>query len=300
MTDLQTSFSPSRRNGLIFHIGVILILGSVGSFCLVSFLQAEETLVILLWMLLTLIFLAPLPLLIYRSYCLLRGFYSLERDGLRIHWGLRAEHIPFSNIEWVRPANEMGFHLPLPFPRWPGSIQGIRKVEDLGEVEFIASERENLLLLATTDRVIAISPADVKAFQRTFQRMVELGSLSPLTSMSSRPTAFWNEIWRDRTAKVFFIVGLALNVILLISMAMMISSHSSLPLGFENTGQPRTAGPPERLLLLPCLSGLAYVFNFLVGVYLFRRENLKIMAYFIWASSLIPPTLFLILLIFLL
>jgi hypothetical protein len=295
--NLPATFAPLRRTGLIFHGALILLLAGLGSISLNMSLQQENTTTILVWMLLALALLAPLPLLLYRGYSLLQAHYTLERDGVRIRWGLRVEDMPLSDIDWVRPASEMGFPLPLPVLNWPGAILGVRTVEGLGEVEFIASERENMLLLATSERVLAISPADPRGFQRTFQRTVEMGSLSPITSYSLKPAAFWTQVWNDRLARILFISGLALNAVLLIAAVLLITSHPILPLGFDSSGQPRTPGPSERLLLLPFLSTLAFIFDLLTGMFFYRRQNFKIMAYFMWVSLLIPPALLIIVLL---
>ena len=66
----------------------------------------------LLYMLIALILLVPLPLLGYRLYALNNAVYILRREGLMIRWGLRREDIPLNSIEWMRPANEIGFRLP--------------------------------------------------------------------------------------------------------------------------------------------------------------------------------------------
>jgi len=44
--------------------------------------------------------------------------------GLRLRWGLRAEDIPLPEIEWIRPASDLGFHLPKPFLSMPGALLG--------------------------------------------------------------------------------------------------------------------------------------------------------------------------------
>lgn len=299
MTGARTSFPPVRRAGLIFHGSVSLFLAIAGGICLFVSLEEGATTPVLPWMLAAVVFLVPLPLLIYQGYSLYRAQYVLERDGLSILWGLRAESMPLSDIEWIRPADELGFHLPLPLIRWPGALIGSRNVEGLGEVEFIASGRQNLLLLATPEKVIAISPEDPKGFQRTFQRMVELGSLSPMTTYSSRAVLFWREVLGNRMAKGLLIGGLALNFLLLISVALRVTSQPRLPMGYDATGNMRAAGPSERLLLFPILSMLIYTVDVLAGMFFFRRHEQKTLAYFTWAGFLIPPLLFIVLVTFL-
>jgi hypothetical protein len=286
-------FYPPRRRGLIFHllVGVILLGGSLG--CLIlAFNQPQEGRFVLL-LLGSVVLFAPLPWVFYRGYALMNAFYRLERDGLRLRWGLRAEDIPLPEIEWVRPVQELGFSLPLPPLIAPGAVLGSRKVAELGTVEFMASEMDALLLVAARDRVFAISPQDGRAFNRAFQRMIELGSLTPLPPYSAQPAAFARRVWDDRPARWFLIAGLILTVLLLIVVALAIPSTPSVSLGFDAQGQPLPPVPAEQLLLLPVLGILIYLVNLLTGIYFYRRESDRAVAFMLWIASAFTPLLFL-------
>ena len=146
-----TVFLPARRKGLIVHIssGTVLLISSITAFWFALQQQAGSTLLLL--MAISIVLLAPLTMVVYRGYALLKASYSLERNGLHLVWGLRYEDIPLADVEWVRPANELGFHLPLPPLAWPGAILGTRTVEGLGLVEFLASDTDNLMLITTPE-----------------------------------------------------------------------------------------------------------------------------------------------------
>ena len=102
-------FEPVRRNGNLFHLGVLLFLISCGIGILwLALNKAQGSLFVTLTILL-LIVIILLPVVTYRAYSLLNARYIVERDGLRLRWGLRLEDIPLSAIEWVRPANEFRF-----------------------------------------------------------------------------------------------------------------------------------------------------------------------------------------------
>ena len=286
-------FYPPRRRGLIFHllVGVILLGGSLG--CLIlAFNQPQEGRFVLLLLGSVGLF-APLPWVFYRGYALMNAFYRLERDGLRLRWGLRAEDIPLPEIEWVRPARELGFSLALPPLIAPGAVLGSRKVAELGTVEFMASEVDALLLVAARDRVFAISPQDGRAFNRAFQRMIELGSLTPLPPYSAQPAAFARRVWDDRPARWFLIAGLILTVLLLIVVALAIPSTPSVSLGFDAQGQPLPPVPGEQVLLLPVLGILIYLVNLLAGIYFYRRESDRPVAFLLWIASAFTPLLLL-------
>jgi hypothetical protein len=289
--EFQTVFPPARRNGLIFHgIAVLVLLGAA----ILVFLQAYQVDVgggFIFGTLAAVVLAAPVPLLLYRGFALAQSSYTLDRDGLRLRWGLRGEDIPLPQIEWVRPAAEMGFRLPLPLFQWPGAVVGRRKVEGLGEVEFIGSDIRLLLLVATPQKIYAISPADGRAFIRSFRQIIELGSLSPLPSYSVLPAAFLQKVWQDRPARLLVLVGLVLTGILFILAGLIIPTRSTVSLGYNALRQPLDPVSADRLLLLPLLGAAAYVGDLFTGLFFYRRDEQRPVAYLLWGSSVLTPFL---------
>ncbi|HZW03756.1 MAG TPA: PH domain-containing protein [Anaerolineaceae bacterium] len=288
-----TRYLPPRRAGLVFHALATAASLTGGISALVAALSGAVGTQFVLFLGLGLLLLVPLPLLLYRGLALFRASYNLERDGLRLNWGLRRQDIPLPEIEWVRPAGELGFHLPLPRLHWPGAILGLRTVPELGPVEFMAASTENMLLLATPDRVYAISPEDPRAFIRAFQRAWEYGSLSPLPAYSARPTAFLEQVWQDRLARIPLLVGLVLTLGLVFFVALLIPTSGPLSLGFDPSGQPFPPGPPERLMLLPVLAAFTLAINLALGLFLYRLRARRPIAYLLWVSSALTPLLLL-------
>ncbi|NPV57327.1 MAG: hypothetical protein HPY76_11745 [Anaerolineae bacterium] len=286
-----STFPPPKRRGLIFHGGAVLFLTGAGGILFVTALAQEAGNYFTLFLVLSILCFAPLPLLIYRGYALLQARYELERDGLRIRWGLRSDDIPLPEIEWVRPAAELGFHLPLPRARMPGAILGNRVVEGLGPVEFVASESDRLLLIATSRRVYAISPDNAKGFVGSFQRIFELGSVAPLEARSSRPAAYLRQVWEDRIARATILTGAALLAVLFVVVGGLIPTREAITLGFDAEGMPMASGAAQRLLLLPVLASFTYIVDLLGGLYLYRRQEQRIIAYLLWGSSAITPLL---------
>lgn len=292
-------FPPTRRTGIIVHIAALLLLGAgVGISLWLAFQQPVGARFVLL-ILLGVVLFVPLPVVAYRGYALLTARYSIERDGLRLRWGLRAEDIPLPDIEWVRPASDLAFDLPLPRLSWPGAILGSLNVRDLGPVEYLASERALLLLLATPRRVYAISPADPVGFVRAFQYATEMGSLSPIESFSARPASFLRSVWHDRAARILVLAGTALTAALFVLVSLAIPSLPGVSLGFSSTGQLLESGPATRLLLLPVLGAFAFVMDTLGGGFFYRFDPWRPVAYVLWASGVITPAALLIAVAFL-
>lgn len=287
-------FLPPRRRGLILHAAIVAALGLAGTACLLLSMQQQVGAAFVVLLLLTILFYLPIPMAIYRAYALANAAYTLERDGLRLRWGLRAEDIPLPEIEWIRPASDLGFHLPKPFLSMPGALLGARGLSELGTVEFVASEEKTLLLVAASRKIYAISPADPDAFLQSFQRAIELGSLAPLPAYSSQPVAFVARVWHDLPARWMLLAGFLLTAGLFVLTGLIIPGRDQIALGFTPAGVPAQAGPAARLLLLPVLAGLTFVANLVAGVYFYRKDSQRPVSYLLWLSSVLTPLLLII------
>ncbi len=287
---MQNEFQPPRNIGVLLQGGLMLALGGAGVYFFYRATQDPSGINFLLDMLIALVLFAPLPVLAYRLYALVNAVYILRREGLMIRWGLRREDIPLDSIEWMRPANEIGFRLPLPWLRWPGALIGRRSVAELGLVEYLGSHQGHLILVATPGRVFAISPQDTKGFMAAFRRVNELGSLTPIEAQSVYPSVFIGRVWEDPLARWLILGGFITGVILLAGAAL------AMP-GLETIQwvEPGSTAPGERLLLLPVLNGLIWLFNLVVGTLLYRRgEDQRLAAYLLWGTSGLTGVLLLI------
>lgn len=278
---MENEFQPPKRTGILVQSGLILVFAAAGGYFFVLAARNPSGLGFLLQMVIALVIFAPLPLLIYRLYALLNAVYILGRDGLMIRWGLRREDIPLHEIEWIRPADELGFRLPLPWLRWPGAILGFRTVPELGRVEFLSSNLRHMILVATPEKVYAISPAEDVQFMSLFRQIIEMGSLSPIVAQSVYPTVLLGRVWEDRLARLLIIASFGVGVILFAVVAIAVPGLDTLP-----WTEPGTTAPAERLLLLPILDGIIWLFNLLLGIFLYRRgADLKFAAYLLWGSA---------------
>jgi hypothetical protein len=269
-------FYPPRQRGLLFHGALVLGLGGTSTLSFFYGINQQEGSPFVLFLLLSLLLFAPLPWVIYRAYALLLASYRLERDGLRLRWGMRAEDIPLPDVEWVRRPTDLATDLPLPRLHWPGAILGRVNARDLGTIEYLAADENHMLLVATPQRIFAISPEDPQAFIRAFQRTLELGSLTPLSSVSVLPAAYLAQIWADRITRALLAAGFVLNLLLLVG--------TSLLLGVR----PASA---QLLLLLPILGAFIYVVDLATGLFFYRRVHQRLIAYMVWASAPVTAAL---------
>jgi hypothetical protein len=247
---------------------------------------ATTGLEVILWIIVGMILSLLVLLLSYRMYALGAAVYEVRRESLKLKWGVRSEEIPTGEIEWVRPASDLAFDLPLPRIWWAGAILGIKVVEGLGPVEYMAAEASNLILVAAPERVFAISPNDVTGFMSAFRHASELGSLTPIQALSIQPSFILGRIWQDRAGRWSILAGLGLSILLLAIVTALIPTLGSINFGFTPSGaatlEPST---PEHLLLLPVLNALAWLADMLIGSYFFRLAGKKPLAYALWSCS---------------
>ncbi len=289
----MNEFPPLRQRGLLIHVGLIVALGAISLTMFWFVFQTPVGLLFTLDILVALLTFIPLPILAYRVYALLRGNYLMDRDNLRLIWGLRVEEIPVANIEWVRPARALPSPLSLPWLSFPGGLLGRSLHGDLGSVEFMASDVETLLLVATARQVFAISPADPAAFISAFQRAIEMGSLARVEARSQYPSFVVAVAWESVLVRYLWLVGGFLNIGLLAWVTVIAPGIQRVPLGFTPAGAPQDTVPGAQLILLPLLSALLFVIGFLAGLFLYRRPDQRILALAVWASGVISALSFL-------
>ncbi len=296
---MNQSFVPPRQPGLTLHILLLIFLAVLGGTAVWLAMQTGLGVNQTLYILLAAAALFPIPFLAYRLSALTRAIYTLDRDKFTISWGLRLEQIPVSDVEWVRPAADLDFPLPKPWLRLPGSVLGTRRHPDLGLIEFLASDADNLLLVATARRIFAISPADAAGFTHAFQRAIEMGSLVAAPSQSVYPSFVIVQAWESLLARFLWLSGLVLNVGLLLWVNLLVASLETVPLGFLPSGRPAEVVPAVRLMMLPLISLFLFALGWGVGLLLYRQPERRLAAHVLWAGSLVSSLVFLLAVMFL-
>lgn len=292
-------FPPAKRLGLIVHGLIILALAGTSGWAFFNLSRAQVGPSFVNFLLTGIIAFAPIPFFGYRGYALLRADYYIDRDSLAVLWGLRVEDIPLTDIEWMRPAADLATPLGLPPIRLPGAILGTRRHPDVGLVEFIASDARNIILIATSKRVFAISPKDAASLVRTFARATEMGSLSPAEPVSVYPSFIVTQAWQSPFARFLWMSGLALNIGLIVWVGILIPSLSQIPFGFDAFGAPNDPTASSRLILLPLLSLLLFISGLIAGLYYYRWDKTRPLAIILWISSSVSALLFLMAVLFL-
>ena len=245
MTVSEVRFAPPRQRGFLVHGGAaLLLLAGAGLSGWMAF-QQEQDYILILYLLLGLAPLIPLPWLAYRLHGLAYSSYTLSRDGLILRWGLRGEDISLPDIEWVSSLKGLPFVLPLPPFYNSGVLNGSYPVRDIGRVNYMAADVTRLLLVSTGDVIYAISPMDSEAFITAYEAAVEEGSVAPVEAQSIRPTTILWGIWADPVARMLLLGGFTLALILLVISSLMIPTREVIHLGYDIHGLPLDPVPAE-------------------------------------------------------
>jgi Bacterial PH domain len=285
-------FRPPRQNGIIIHGVVVLFLAIIGVLGLWKASQAVSGPPFLFYLLGALLAISFIPVFIYRIVALQRARYDLARDGISLYWGLRREEVPINQVTWIGPADQNKTVLLKPFLRIPGAVTGVRLQADGKPVEFLAARDTNLVMIVTPKRTFAISPADNVGFLNTYRKLSEYGSLESIQPISFYPTFIIARSWADRPARILLITSalLALGLILWVSLS--IPNHPQTTLRISVSGTAVDLVPGIRLLLLPVLNTFFFITDLLLGLFFYRREDTKSLAYLMWASSALTSLLF--------
>jgi hypothetical protein len=293
-------FYPPKRLGTILHVALILIFSSGGAWGIYGTSSAAIALQVLPFLSLIVIFLITVPFLIYRLYSLHRSAYTLERGGIQLNWGWRSENIPMNEVEWVYRVEDLEVPPQPPLIRWPGAVVGSRRFQRGPVVEYLASRQRGLVIIAVGEGYYAISPADPDGFVETYHSLTELGALSSLEPQSTRPALLLTEIYRQRRLLSIILAGGVLNISLLVWTLLVIPTRESVSLGFTPRGIPHEPLESIRLILFPIINTTAYLGNSILGIFLFRNQENRILAYILWGGSLFIALLFHIGMIFIL
>ena len=290
--DEKITHRPLSQRGVVVHLGLLLILLSASGYLLWSALIQPVRGIFILYLIAWVVSFLPFPYFLYRLISLLRAKYSLSRDGISIQWGLRTEDIPMTEVEWMRLPEDIASKLTMPRIPFPGAILGVQNQRDLGIIEFIASDINKLILIATKKQIFAISPRDINTFQNDFYRFAEMGSITPIEKQSSQPQFMFTTLFKDKATRGLLFSSAILSLILLIAISFIIPTRDTVPLGLEAIGANRQESSSERLILLPLLSLFVFFVDFGFGSYLFRKKGFKSAAYIVFSASLILPISF--------
>ncbi len=290
--DLSTP--PPRALGLTLGAAFLSLSLAASAFGLRQILLGVQLSLLGLWVSLPSLGIPLAAVISYRLYGLLSARYWLDRDRFALRWGLAREVWPLSAVHSLRLLpREQAYSPPRRNFCWPGCLVGMGQVEGVGPVEVFAGQTAGgLVLLEGPHGALAISPPDPQAFIERYHELARLGSLEPVPFSRRRPDFLTLRIWEDRTGRILLLLGAALCLgFLAFAAARLPSLPETVLFGYHPSGMPQARVPASQLLLLPLVSGAAWLVDLVVGAWLFRRLPQPALAYLVWAVGCAVPLL---------
>jgi hypothetical protein len=155
----------------------------------------------------------------------------------------------------------------------------------------MAAGRPGLLLIATPNKIFAISPENPQAFLNAFQEAFEMGSLLRIPAQSVLPAAYLAQVWGDRAARWMLAAAVLLALLLFVGVSLAIPGREQVSLGFYPDGRALPPGPAAQLLLLPVLGLLFFIIDLVSGLFFYRRPEYRTLGYLMWGSSIATSVL---------
>jgi hypothetical protein len=291
---MNTEFTPPRRTGLIVSLILVVLLSAGTAWSLNQAITTPVGPLLGGYLLLVLLLGLPVPLVFYRLYSLFRSSYRLQTGSIRLVWGLRIEEIPMEQIVRLGPAAELRpllprQRLPLPLLRWPGALVGERRIDRRMRVEFLAAGTHGLILIETNQRIYAISPEDPAAFLHTFRRMTEIGTIEPVTGESVQVAAVVGNLRESAAARNLVIAAVVLAAAFAVWVLAGVRPAAGLRYPLGETGRFVNS---SQVLIMPVLNLIYMLADLLVGVFFFRREETRPLAFLLWISSVLASVFF--------
>jgi len=231
-------------------------------------------------------------LLVFRLYGLLSASYTLDLDGVRLRWGLRAEDIPGNAILWAASEREAMQRLHFPFFRWPGAVVGTYRLPDGRRLEFMADRGRDLVLIATHEVIYIVSPDKTHEFLKLFEKIAEQGVIAPLEPRSEDSGVLLTSFWTDLPARSLVVATVLLAVTLAGATALIASARETVVLHPEQLDMEPVILPSVRLMLLPVLNTIFASVDLILGLFFYRSFHLRPLAYLMWTAAVVSGVLF--------
>jgi hypothetical protein len=281
------TFKPLSRSdrwyGLLAMLGLILL--DAGSVWVILHRPVDGlSFMLALWLL------ASLLLLVYIGYRTLGAFtleYWVDRDAVTIVWGPARQIVPVGQIQRVLAAADCRLPRPRPW-HWPCPDRRRFTCAGLGVVNSYSTRPlDQQLILVTGGESYGVSPADPGGFMKALQERYALGIGRPLQAELRRPPVWTWPLWKDRAALV--LIGAGLLGVLLMFGALCFrfpELSSDLPLHFDAGGIADRIVPKSGLFVLPIIGLIAWAFNLVVGIWLYRHVQ-QTAAYLLWGGAVV-------------
>lgn len=246
-----------------------LFLSGIAGGCILAATSTANTGLRILLLLIGIPNILPVLYLMLRLIRIVRSRYTIDRDGLTIHWGSQKMIIPIAEIEWVRPYAQMGYSITFPGLSQLGIFSGKRTSAELGDILFFATRQHDAILVGTSNEVLFLSPNDATSFQKEIREARYLGSITPIERQEIRVESTIRKVTTERGILLPLGVSFILSILLFLLYGFMIITRESFQLGSV------TFNPASQFLLVPILSTIINILDVILVIILQRNSDLK-------------------------
>jgi hypothetical protein len=141
------------------------------------------------------------------------------------------------------------------------------------------------------------SPENPSGLTQTFARATELGSLTP-PNRNLFIHLRGHAAWESGLARYLWLTTLFLNLGLFIWASLIIPSTPIVALGPQFVGSALETVPSSQLIIFPVASLVLSVTGWIAGLYFYRWEKERVLAFIVWGSSMLMSLLFLLAILF--
>ena len=125
-----------------------------------------------------------------------------------------------------------------------------------------------------------------------------MGSLQPVEAKSVYPSFVVTQAWESGIARYLWLTALFLNIGLFIWASLIIPTTPRVALGQQFAGSSLETVPSSQLIIFPVASLLLAIIGWIAGLYFYRWDRERVLAFIIWGSSTLTSLLFLLAVLF--
>ncbi len=213
--------------------------------------------------------------------------YSINRNGIMIHWGFAQQLIPFNQIEKIISGKELSSPLEFNGVKVSGLQLGWGELLGYGKTKFYTTAAlANSLLIVTPKQAYFVSPRYPSDFLHAWEVRRELGPTRQWTTEVRRNWPLNVPILAD--SLTWGLLGAAAVICLALFGYVSFAFPDlprTVPLHFDALGQADRTADKAFLFLFPIVGAVLLLLNSLLGGYAYRQE--KLAAYFSWGSAIV-------------
>jgi hypothetical protein len=200
--------------------------------------------------------------------------YTMDRNGIYVHWLGNRAVIPIDDIERV-DSGDAGAHIPLQFLQGIGSYWGRGRTSEGQRLHLFSTlPPEKCLILHTSSDAYAVSPANRDTFVQNLEQRRRIGAVKPLPHAQQPGHMVFYAFWSDPVVRWSFLLAFGLNLLLWGILAGFYPDLAeTLPMRFDPTGQVAELHPRHQVLFLPLAAAGLLLLNTAFGLALYRREE---------------------------